>query len=116
MVAASTAKWRTGASMSVVHRRPQRRFPCLVRPTSYSVTHARPGSLTAMTARLATNATEVSGVQIDFGFAPQARVLASDNGRPACVVNREFGRGGQAFAFRPTGCTGSDCTGVRAFI
>ncbi|GBD26040.1 Anti-sigma-I factor RsgI2 [bacterium HR30] len=69
-----------------------------------------------ITVKLAAGGHAVAGTQNDIEFHPNVRVKARPNGRPDCTVNPDINKPGTSFAFFPSGCTGSACTGVRAIV
>ena len=74
------------------------------------------GQQVTVTVTLSTGGAEVAGTQNDIGFQPQARVAAKANGKPDCAVNGDIDKGATSFAFRPSGCSGEACTGIRALV
>ena len=66
--------------------------------------------------RLATGGAQIAGTQGDITFPAGAGIDARVNGRPDCSVNPDINKGATSFAFRPSGCTGGDCIGVRALV
>ncbi len=59
----------------------------------------------------------VAGVQNDLDFSSgPLRITAKPNGAPDCTVNPTIDKGSTTFAFRPPGCAGKTCTGVRAIV
>lgn len=67
--------------------------------------------------KLHTSGQTVAAVQNDIGFEPDAAIVATASGDPACRVNPAINKNDSAFAFQPAGCEpGVDCTGVRAVV
>ncbi len=57
----------------------------------------------------------IAAVQNDITFASTTPIAAGEFGRPACAVSN-INKEATSFAFLPSGCSGSDCTGVRAIV
>jgi hypothetical protein len=74
------------------------------------------GQQVTVTITLSTGGNEVAGTQNDIGFQPSTRVAAKANGRPDCVVNGDIDKGATFLEFRPRGCSGATCTGIRALV
>jgi len=64
--------------------------------------------------------TQVAGTQntITFsgGIGAVVTIGAKPNGKPDCAVNDAINKGGTSFAFQPAGCTGENCTAVKALV
>jgi len=60
--------------------------------------------------------TLVAGTENVIEYASPLSILARSNGRPDCAVNPDIEKGGTAFAFQPSGCTGAACTAVKALV
>ncbi len=69
----------------------------------------------AITAKLVSGV-DVAGTQNDITLSAALRIKAKANGKPDCAVNAAIDKTGTSFAFRPNGCTGAACTGVRALV
>lgn len=67
-------------------------------------------------AYLAAAGQQFAGLQNDFTFEGGVRVAARANGRPDCTINPEINKPASSFAFRPPGCSGAACTGVRGIV
>jgi hypothetical protein len=78
--------------------------------------NGNPGQLVSFPVTLDTGGLLVAGVQVDIGFTPTAPVARRSNGRPDCTVNAAIDKGGTSYAFQPSGCSGPDCTGMRALV
>ena len=90
--------------------------PCSPPSVEAGSVGAGAGTTVDVPVTLHTGADQVAGVQIDIGFQPQARVAAQGNGKPDCTVNPNINKGATSFAFRPSGCSGDACTGIRALV
>ena len=77
---------------------------------------AQPGTTAEFNVTLKTGGHQIAGTQSDIGFQPQARIAAKGNGKPDCAVNGDIDKGATSFAFRPSGCSGNTCTGIRALV
>jgi hypothetical protein len=64
--------------------------------------------------------TEIAGTQntITFsgGIGAAVSIAAKANGKPDCIVNPDINKGGTSFAFQPPGCSGEQCTAVKALV
>lgn len=74
------------------------------------------GSTTATIAVRLSAAVAVAGTQNDLTLPATLSVIAKANGRPDCAVNPAIDKGSSSFVFRPVGCSGDACTGIRALI
>lgn len=77
---------------------------------------ALPGDTVALPVRLTVGDLQVIGVQADIVFDPKAPIAQRSDGSPDCVVNPEINKEATQIRFQPSGCEGSDCTSVRAFV
>ncbi len=77
---------------------------------------AQPGTTVEFNVTLLAGTNQVAGTQNDIGFQPKARIAAKANGKPDCTVNPSINKGATSFAFRPSGCSGETCTGIRALV
>lgn len=78
---------------------------------------AAPGEKIPVSVRLRAGGATVAGTQNDLEFDGVAvRVVANANGRPDCLVNPDIDKPSTGFAFQPPGCSGSECTAVRALV
>ena len=59
---------------------------------------------------------EVAGTQNDITFPPEAPIAADAQQLPRCMVNPAINKPQTTFAFLPPGCTGTNCTGIRALV
>jgi len=76
-----------------------------------------PGQQVSFSVTLSTGGAIVAGTQNDISFDPNSiPVAAIANGKPDCHVNPDINKNGTSFAFRPPGCSGSGCTGMRALV
>lgn len=75
-----------------------------------------PGASSLITVKLRTMGAEVVGTQNRIGFSPPLRIPALANGAPDCSVSQSINKSGTGFRFVPTGCIGTACTGVKAFV
>jgi hypothetical protein len=57
-----------------------------------------------------------AGLQNDITFGGGVRIAARSNGRPDCTINPAIEKPASSFAFRPPGCSGAACTGVRGIV
>lgn len=59
-----------------------------------------------------------SAVQIDINFDSQNTPIPEhgNTGEPDCWANPAVGKDDMSFAFHPVGCTGANCTRVRAVV
>lgn len=56
------------------------------------------------------------GIQIDISYDSQSTPIpAKADGKPDCTANSGTGKD-VSFAFLPTGCSGTSCTSIRAFV
>ncbi len=85
----------------------------------------RPGERVTVAVFLRTEGRDIVGTQNDIAFDPLARIAARADGEPDCEVNPEIDKAATVFAFLPGpwvgdeytgGCSGDDCTGVRAIV
>jgi hypothetical protein len=74
------------------------------------------GTVGVITIKLAAGGAQIAGTQSDIAFPTSAPIAAKSNGKPDCTVNADINKGATSFAFRPNGCSGSDCTAVRALV
>jgi MYXO-CTERM domain-containing protein len=75
------------------------------------------GSQGTFTVSLQAEGAKVAGTQNDTSFDPaKIPVAAKASGKPDCAVNVDIDKGATSFAFRPAGCSGATCTGVRALV
>jgi len=74
------------------------------------------GDQVVVTVTLSTGGTRIAGTQNDIDFDPQARIGAKATGDPDCVVNTDIDKRSPIFRFRPRGCGGDTCTGIRALV
>jgi len=59
---------------------------------------------------------EVAGLQCDISYPANAPIAAKANGKPDCTVNPDIDKDATSFAFRPSGCSGNQCSSVRALV
>lgn len=67
----------------------------------------------------ATGGLAVAGVQNDILYSGATPIAATSAGKPDCTVNPNISSSGRmtlSAAFRPSGCSGSKCTSVRAIL
>jgi len=77
---------------------------------------SEPPAVTSITVKLAAGGAMIAGTQSDITFPIAGPIAAKANGHPDCAVNPDISKGATSFAFRPNGCTGTDCTAVRALV
>ncbi len=76
-----------------------------------------PGETVAVDVSLTADPDIVAGTENVIGFNPtDIAVAAKANGKPNCTVNPDIDKGGTAFAFQPSACTGTACVGVKALV
>ena len=76
-----------------------------------------PGERVGVEVRLEVTSTQVAGVQNDLTWDGAAvGIAAGSDGRPDCVVNPAINKAASGFAFLPSGCRATACTGMRALI
>ncbi len=76
-----------------------------------------PGETVAVDVSLTATPEIVAGTENVIGFNPtDIAVAAKANGKPNCTVNPDIDKGGTAFAFQPSACTGTACVGVKALV
>lgn len=77
-----------------------------------------PGETVDVSVSLSTEGSQVAGTENVLGFNPTDVAVAAKttNSRPDCAVNEAINKGGTAFAFQPSGCSGLACTGVKALV
>jgi len=73
-----------------------------------------PGSRVTIAVTLGTAGRIVIGTQNDISFAPDAPIVGAPP-LPECTPNAQVKKD-PVFNFQPAGCTGSQCTGVRAGV
>jgi len=80
----------------------------------------QPGLSIDVTLNVADATVEVAGTQntITFsgGIGAAIEIAAKANGKPDCTVNAAINKGGTSFAFQPSGCSGEQCTAVKALV
>jgi len=74
------------------------------------------GTTAVVSVQLAAGGALIAGLQTDLTYPLLAPVEARSNGRPACTVNPDIDKNATSFVFRPDGCTGAECTTVRAQV
>jgi len=74
------------------------------------------GTQVSVAVTLRTSGFAVAGTQNDISFDPHAPIAARSNGHPDCAVNPNIDKNGTAFAFKPAGCAGANCTAIRALV
>lgn len=77
---------------------------------------AAPGQEVPIAVFLHTGGRPIAGVQVDLAPDRGVYVNARPNGRPDGNVNPELRKESTAFAFQPAGCSGVECTSVRAIV
>jgi hypothetical protein len=68
---------------------------------------------------LSTGGLPVAGIQNDIAYGWATPIAATSAGKPDCTVNPNISNAGRmtlSAAFRPSGCSGSKCTSVRAIL
>src|SRR5262249_28717656 len=83
-------------------------------PTGPAITLTAAG--TTLTATLTTAGMMIAGTQNDITFPAGGPVKDAGDGTPDCTVNSAIKKGGTSFAFLPSGCSGTACTGLRALV
>jgi hypothetical protein len=77
---------------------------------------AHPGTQANFNVTLATAGAPIVAIQNDIVFDPvHAPIALTNTGQPDCTVNPSLGTQGN-FAFLPAGCSGADCSILRAAI
>jgi hypothetical protein len=90
--------------------------PCDAPAIQVPTFDGQPGTTVEFNVTLLAGTNQVAGTQNDIGFQPKARIAAKATGKPECAVNGDLGKGATSFAFRPSGCSGETCTGIRALV
>lgn len=76
-----------------------------------------PGATVSVGVSLTADPEIVAGTENVIGYeTTDLTIAARANGRPDCAVNPDIEKGGTAFAFQPSGCTGTACTAVKALV
>jgi YVTN family beta-propeller protein len=87
-------------------------------PPSLEVTSATgaPGEQMEISVTLHPQGRSIAGVQNTLSVSAPVRIMAAEDGRPACTVNPSLKKKG-FFAFEPSGCSPErDCDGVIAIV
>ena len=89
----------------------------VVPSVSVSSVAAPPGTDTNVAVTLSHAGTTVVAFQSDLWFDRwNASVPPTSMGKPTCTVSTAIAKYDTQFAFRPPGCSGSTCAGVRALV
>jgi len=77
-----------------------------------------PGETVDFSVTLRTEGAEVAGTENVISWAADSglSIIAKSNGRPDCEANPDLQKDATSFAFQPSGCSGSACTGMKALV
>jgi hypothetical protein len=74
------------------------------------------GSIVDLPVALDASGTSVARLDFVIGFDRATPIGAASGNRPDCTVNPAINKPDTRFRFRPAGCRGASCTGMRAIV